>query len=128
MAVIKDVVFDCGHPASLARFWAAAIDGYRVAPYDVAELARLHAMGVVDPEDDPGVLVLPPRPGLPRLYFQQVPEGKVVKNRVHFDLRATDADAEAARLVTLGATELHRHGTAITFGDPEGNEFCLDRS
>jgi hypothetical protein len=53
VAGIGDVVFDCRHPASLARFWAAAPDGYRVAPYDEAELERLRAMGVYDPEDDP---------------------------------------------------------------------------
>jgi len=41
MARLHDVVFDCRHPASIARFWAAALDGYEVAPYDEAELARL---------------------------------------------------------------------------------------
>ena len=40
MARIRDVVFDCGHPASLARFWAAALEGYAVAPYDEADLDR----------------------------------------------------------------------------------------
>ena len=126
MAQIKDVVFDCDHPASLARFWATAVDGYRVAPYDDAELARLREMGIDDPEDDPGVLVEPPEPGLPRLYFQKVPESKRVKNRVHLDLRAVDVEAEAARLVALGATEVHRSGSWATLRDPEGNEFCID--
>ena len=46
MARIKDVVVDCRHPASLARFWAAVLDGYAVAPYDEAELARLRKLGV----------------------------------------------------------------------------------
>ncbi len=41
MARIQDITFDCRHPASLARFWAAALDGYAVAPYDDAELERL---------------------------------------------------------------------------------------
>lgn len=57
MAILHDVVVDCRRPASLARFWAAAVDGYRVAPYDDAELERLRANGVNDPEDDPSVLV-----------------------------------------------------------------------
>ena len=48
MATPKDVVFDCRHPASLARFWATVLDGYDVAPYDDEELARLRAMA--DPE------------------------------------------------------------------------------
>ena len=105
MALMKDVVFDCEHPASLARFWAEAVDGYEVAPYDEAELARLREMGVEDPEDDPGVLVEPPSLGHPRLYFQKVPESKSVKNRVHLDLRADDVEAEVKRLVALGAVE-----------------------
>ena len=76
MASFGDVVFDCAHPASLARFWAAALDGYAVAPYDDAELARLAERGITDPEDDPSVLVEPPGPGAPRLFFTLVPEGK----------------------------------------------------
>src|SRR5438876_5341265 len=85
MARIHDVVVDCRHPASLARFWAAALDGYAVAPYDEAELERLRAAGIDDVEDDPTVLV--EAPGVePRLFFQCVAEAKVVKNRVHLDL------------------------------------------
>lgn len=126
MARVKQVMFDCAHPASLARFWAAAVDGYEVAPYDDAELARLRAMGIDDPEDDPGVLVEPADPELPRLYFQKVPESKRVKNRLHLDLRAEDREAEAARLIALGATELHRGDGWITLRDPEGNEFCVE--
>src|SRR5687767_5706933 len=41
MARLHDIVLDCRHPASLARFWAATLDGYAVAPYDEAELVRL---------------------------------------------------------------------------------------
>lgn len=48
MAALRDVVVDCRHPASLARWWAGTLDGYRVAPYDEAELARLRAAGVED--------------------------------------------------------------------------------
>jgi hypothetical protein len=125
MGALGDVVFDCAHPASLARFWAAAIDGYRVAPYDDAELARLRAMGVDDPEDDPSVLVEPESGGGPRLWFTRVPEPKTVKNRVHLDLRAADVDAEAARLVGLGAQELARVQDWVVLADPEGGEFCV---
>jgi len=80
MARIRDVVFDSRHPASLARFWAAALAGYAVAPYDEAELDRLRAAGIDDPEDDPNVLVEPSSGGAPRLWCQLVPETKVVKN------------------------------------------------
>ena len=77
------------------------------------------------------------------MFFQKVPEGKQVKNRVHLDLRAAPGlegeermaalEAEAARLVGHGATRLERHepspplqGGHIILADPEGNEFCLD--
>jgi hypothetical protein len=123
MAKVGDIVFDAAHPASLARFWAAALDGYAVAPYDDVELARLRAKGINDPEDDPSVLVEPAVPGAPRLFFTQVPEPKFVKNRVHLDLRAADIDEETARLVKLGATELARLVGWVTLADPEGNEF-----
>ncbi len=43
MARIADIVMDCVHPASLARFWAAVLDDYAVAPYAEEELARLRA-------------------------------------------------------------------------------------
>lgn len=123
MATFHDVTFDCRHPASIARFWAAVLDGYEVAPYDDAELARLGAMGVDDPEDDPSVLVEGPGP---RLWFQRVPEEKVAKNRMHLDLRAADVEAEVARLVGLGARELLRRDDGVVLADPEGNELCID--
>ena len=93
MARIHDVVFDCRHPASLARFWAAALDDYEVAPYDEAELARLRGIRINDPEDDPTVLVAAPG-ARPRLFFQLVPEPRTVKNRVHLDLRCDAVDPE----------------------------------
>src|SRR6187551_1195470 len=104
MARIQDIVFDCAHPASLARFWAAVLDEYAIAPYEEADLEQLRSLGVTDPEDDPTVLVeTAGEPGrTPRLWFQRVPEGKTVKNRMHLDLRADDPEAELDRLVDLG--------------------------
>jgi hypothetical protein len=125
MASLHDVVVDCRHPASLARFWAAVLDGYRVAPYDDAELERLRANGINDPEDDPSVLV-ESDPGVrPRYWFQLVPEPRRVKNRVHLDLRASDRVAEVARLVGLGASVIGEFDGWTTLADPEGNEFCV---
>jgi Glyoxalase-like domain len=126
MAQLHDVVFDCRHPASLARFWAAVLDGYAVAPYDDAEIARLRSIGVFHIEDDPSVLV--EKSGdMPRLFFQAVPEPKAGKNRVHLDLRCDDIEAECDRLVGLGARVLWTDaGERVTLADPEGNEFCLE--
>ncbi len=128
MARIHDIVFDSARPAAAARFWAAALDGYAVAPYDEAELARLRALGIAGPEDDPTVLVEPEGAVGPRLWFQLVPEHRTVKNRVHLDLLAADLEAETARLTGLGATVLARHARNTVLADPEGNEFCLSGS
>jgi hypothetical protein len=126
VAVIHAVVFDARYPASIARFWAAALDGYDVAPYPEAELERLRQLGINDPQDDPNVLVEAPGRH-PRLFFQRVPEAKTVKNRVHLDLRADDPDAEVRRLCALGATVVAERENLIAMVDPEGNEFCVLR-
>ncbi|MGH8891076.1 MAG: VOC family protein, partial [Acidothermaceae bacterium] len=67
-----------------------------------------------------------------RLLFIDVPDDKVVKNRVHLDLRPTDRtrEEEVARLLELGAVQLadfrRPDGSGwITLADPEGNEFCV---
>jgi hypothetical protein len=127
MARLHDIVVDAAHPAPIARFWADALDGYAVAPYDATELARLKAFGINDPEDDPTVLVEPRGAG-PRLWFQRVPEPKVVKNRMHLDLLAPDVEAEIGRLTALGAKVLERHERLTILADPEGNEFCLSQA
>jgi len=78
----------------------------------------------------------------PRLFFQRVPEGKVVKNRVHLDVRVgvglvgadrlATLEAECARLVELGAARVRLlpagdgEESCIVMQDIEGNEFCLD--
>ena len=124
MARLHDIVFDCHHPASIARFWANALDGYAVAPYDDAELARLRSLEITSTEDDPTVLVEPSHSG-PRLWFQHVPEPTSGKNRVHLDLLAADLEPELQRLTALGATIQARHTDNIVLTDPEGNEFCL---
>jgi hypothetical protein len=124
MARLHDIVFDSRHPASIARFWAAVLDGYRVAPYDEAELARLRGAGVFDPEDDPNVLVEGPD-GQPRIFFQLVTEPKTVKNRVHLDLRCDRVADELDRLTGLGASVVSQYADHLLLRDPEGNEFCL---
>lgn len=123
MARIRDVVIDSRHPAFLARFWAAALEGYEVAAYDEAELDRLRAAGIDDPEDDPTVLVEASSRGTPRLWFQLVSEPKLVKNRVHLDLACADVGAEVERLAGLGARVLAQQERWVTMADPEGNEF-----
>ena len=77
----------------------------------------------------------------PRLFFQRVPEGKVVKNRLHLDVRGTGLvgeerlaalEAECARLVALGAVRVRLlpadgdNESCLVMQDIEGNEFDLD--
>ena len=123
VARLHDIVVDCRHPGTVARFWAAVLDGYEVAPYDDAEIERLRAMGIDDVLNDPGVIV--ESSSSPRIYFQLVPEPKTVKNRLHLDVRADDVEAEVARIVALGATILSRQTSWVTLADVEGNEFCV---
>jgi hypothetical protein len=121
MARLEDIVFDCADAPRLARFWAAAADDYDIRPYDDAEIQRLAALGLT-PETDPTVAVDGPHGSL---FFQQVPEGKVGKNRVHVDLIAADRARETERLVSLGASVLAAYDDHTVMADPEGNEFCL---
>jgi hypothetical protein len=112
---------DSTNAAVLARFWAAALDGFDVRPYDAEEVERLASLGFT-PETDPNVLV--DGPGL-ELCFQQVPEPKRTKNRLHLDLVPDERRSEVERLIALGATVLAEHDGNTVLADPEGNEFCV---
>ena len=110
----REVVIDCADPRALALFWAAAT-GYEVDS-DLEDWASVVGEGDRDI----------------RIGFQKVPEGKVVKNRVHVDLAAADEEAEARRIEALGATRLWVSDDAddpfVVLADPEGNEFCVVRT
>jgi hypothetical protein len=79
--------------------------------------------------DDDGDVVLQAPPGAgPNWLFISVPDDKVVKNRIHFDFRPDDQQAEVERVLALGA----RHADVgqgdeswVVLADPEGNEFCI---
>jgi hypothetical protein len=85
------ISFDARDAAELANFWAQALhrtvnDG---ATEDFASIAA---------GDDAALG--------PFLMFHKVPEGKTVKNRVHFDLKAAEVLTEADRLTSLGAKQI----------------------
>jgi len=127
---------DCADPERLAVFWAAAL-GYEVEPPPAPFTSwRAYWLDQGLPEEELGTgegsdSVVDPRGVGPRIWFQQVPEPKTVKNRLHLDLHAGPErrEAEVDRLVALGATVLARidePGTKhVTLADPEGNEFCV---
>jgi len=141
MATPIQVVIDCADPAKLSEFWAEAL-GYIQQPPPKGfasweDWAR--DMGLPEEQWNDAGSVVDPDGNLPRIYFPRVPEGKVVKNRVHLDLnigagfegadRRTRVEKEAERLLGFGATKLYdmeqRGEFHITMADPEGNEFCL---
>jgi predicted enzyme related to lactoylglutathione lyase len=114
---IFNVAFDCADPYQLAQFWSKVTG---------------HPLGAEDIPGDPEVAIALPN-GL-NLYFQQVPEAKVGKNRVHVCMRPVGRQAdELQRLLAIGATivddrrALAEHGGWAVLADPEGNEFCLLR-
>ncbi|MEO3872752.1 VOC family protein [Nonomuraea sp. B12E4] len=145
MARDIQITFDCADPAGLSAFWAEAL-GYRLQdppPGFESWKEALEALGVPPERHNDASAVTDPEGSGPRLFFQKVPEGKQVKNRVHLDVRAApglegDArmaalEAEAERLIAHGGTRIRRHEPAppldfghIMMADPEGNEFCLD--
>jgi hypothetical protein len=147
MAVRYQMVIDCADPERLARFWAAAL-GYELEPPPPGFPAwddYWREVGV--PEDELGGgpdRIRDPDGHGPRIWFQVVPEGKTIKNRLHLDINASGGrtvpmdvrkqrvTAEAGRLAGLGATlvrVLHQEGLdhyAIAMTDPEGNEFDIN--
>lgn len=112
---IHSIMIDCPGTKTVARFWAEA-PGY--------------PLGEIDEE---GTLVNTPEGTGLQLLFLKVPEGKVVKNRVHHDLQPdATMEREVKRLEQLGAHKLHlveEDGSSFTImQDPESNEFCVECS
>lgn len=144
MATVRQfqVTFDCAEPERVARFWCEVL-GYEVPPppKGFASWTEFDQSLPAESQGSAFACVDPTGVG-PRLFFQRVPEGKVVKNRVHLDVRAGTGlagderlaalQSEADRLVALGAVQgqiLYADGineSTINMQDVEGNEFCLD--
>ena len=140
MAFDFQVTIDCSAPHELADWWAEAL-GWQVEAQDEAFIRRMVEEGHATEAETAthrgklvwrmGAAITSPLPDRPRVLFQRVPEAKTVKNRVHLDVRvgAERREAEVARLIGLGATELWRAAQGpyewVTLADPEGNEFCV---
>jgi Glyoxalase-like domain len=120
MSHLVEIVLDCRHASKLARFWEVAL-GWRIRPYDEAEVARLATLGLT-PQTDPTVAIDSPDGSLV-FFLQEVPEPKTVKNRVHVDIGLRD-EAHLEQLLRLGATVVSEHDGWRILADPEGNEFC----
>ena len=113
MGKLNCIVIDCKDAERASSFWAQALEGYEVdeQPWGTT----------VKSESDP------------LIYFEVVPEGKTVKNRLHLNIRAADRKIEVQRLVALGATEIEEMSPVPDYAwtnmkDVEGNEFCVSQA
>jgi predicted enzyme related to lactoylglutathione lyase len=120
MFEIRSITVDCIDPYRQAVFWTK-VTGWQEDPDDPNK-----------PDDPEGRIVS--AHGI-SLLFIPVPEGKVAKNRMHLDLVPTvrSRDEEVARLLGIGASLIDDRrepdGTGwVVMADPEGNEFCIERS
>ncbi|MGW7097613.1 VOC family protein [Streptomyces sp. NPDC054874] len=117
VSVLQNVAIDCADAYELSRLWSK-VTGRPQHPQD-------------KPGDQETEVLLAEGPVL---YFNQVPESKKIKNRIHLCLRPeTSREQEVERLLGLGATLVtdHRNPDSsgwVVLADPEGNEFCVLRS
>ena len=103
------ITIDCRDADRLVAFWSEAL-GYEVKRSVYTTLRDPGGRGV-------------------SLYFQEVPEARLSKNRVHLDLVSHTFATDLQRLIDLGAEEIRRmEENGISWAvleDPEGNVFCL---
>jgi predicted enzyme related to lactoylglutathione lyase len=139
MARRMQIAVDCSDPERLAAFWAEVL-AYRLldppdghASWSEFSAAEAHESG------EAWRIIGDPTSRGPTILFHSVPEQKTTKNRVHLDVwvpreesiaqGTTTVEAEAARLVQLGATRIRTRDDDgdfyIVMQDPEGNEFCI---
>lgn len=146
MPIEFQVTVDCADPHELAAWWAETLE-WELEPTNEEFIRQMVAQGFATQAETRqwrgqlwwatgAAIGLPDAAavvGCRRMLFQQVPEGKTVKNRVHLDLRllAAGGDLDSAResLLARGATFLHEGSQGphrwYTMTDPEGNEFCV---
>jgi hypothetical protein len=121
-ARFKDLCLDARDHQALADWWCSAM-GY-VRRDEVAPPEE----GWTRPLDWPVPIVDPSGAG-PLIWLVPVPEGKIVKNRMHHDvLGDTQALlAAGATLVRLRDADTEPDGAIEwdVLADPEGNEFCV---
>jgi hypothetical protein len=120
---VSHTAVDCRNAYELSQWWKPVL-------------------GYLDIDGDPNLpghtecMICDPATGH-QVLFLEVPDTKVVKNRLHFDLRPRERsrDEEVAWLLDHGAVQVADHrgidgpGSGwVVLADPEGNEFCVLRS
>ena len=140
------LTIDANDPAVLARFWAHALGYQPVPPTEPDTTWHAHYRGRLGEDAAFSDRIFDPAGLRPPIWFQEVPEAKAGKNRLHLDLYPTGRDdaltleqrmdiveARVSELVELGATvERRTRGDIpedpfyfVVMHDPEGNEFCV---
>lgn len=129
---------DSADPHVLADWWAETL-GWQVEAQDATFIRKMIDEGLATDADTTthrgalvwreGAAIHPdeePSPDRRRTYFQEVPEGKVVKNRMHLDLRLGDDDPETVRqrLLARGAPCC----TAVSRGRTPGSPWPILRA
>jgi hypothetical protein len=107
---ISGVTIDCSDPGALSLWWSRLLGGG------------------VDIDEDGDIRLLLPRLAI---IFNQVPERKMIKNRLHIDLSSRDFYAAVEQAIALGAVpaaDIYDSDRWQVLRDPEGNEFCILRS
>lgn len=114
MLTIQCVTVDCHNPMLLAEFWCEMLD-WQIGGQGEEEvwIERKHKDLVIAPD----------------ILFYKNPDAKLVKNRLHFDLRPDNQIIEVERALALGARTVDIGQTGeeswVVMADPEGNEFCI---
>jgi len=136
MAQRVQVAIDCVDPDRLACFWSEVL-GYSYEPPPGFRSWREYSESVAEEPGESWARIHDPGRVGPNLLFHRVPEEKVVKNRVHLDVRAPRATGDRRRdievfveqVIGLGGSELREvvdeAGLFVGMQDPEGNEFCI---
>jgi hypothetical protein len=145
MALNIQIAVDCVDPHGLAGWWAETLE-WAVEPQDEDFIRSMIEQGFATEAETKrhqgklvwrtGAAIRPPedldaKPPTRRILFQAAPEGKTVKNRIHWDVNLAGADKDAVRaaLEARGATFLWTANEGPhswhTMADPEGNEFCI---
>jgi 4a-hydroxytetrahydrobiopterin dehydratase len=102
-----EICIDANDADLLSSFWTKVLGYVRLSP------------GLSDIVDPDGVG--------PLIWFQTVPEGKTVKDRLHLDVYVPLAEGpdRIAEVVRLGGCVLREADNYVVLADPEGNEFCF---
>lgn len=111
---VGTIMVDCNDLDAMVTFWSEALDleeKLRFPSY--VWLSRLSEGG-------------------PALAFQQVPEPRRGKNRIHLDLVSDDPAAFTERILELGGSRVEDHEIDSfhwsVMADPEGNVFCVTKA